>query len=422
MRYNINMKRAIKLVALVLFLSITFNAPIFVLGQEGSGVNNSKNNGFTNAEIKELNKKIQDKKDEADKIKNQQEAYQRIIRQKQSDKADLNNQLAISENRIAKAELDIESVEIDIDRTNLEIKKVNLEIKDKDEQIVQEKDHLASILRLMHKQDNKTTLEIMLLNSSFSDFISQAKYLEDINSEIGDSLDNLKIYKQQLEKQGIVLDEKKQKLDELKKELEDKRTLLVSEQENKNYILEETKQSEEEYQKLLRLAKEEQQQAAADIAGLEKTVRAKISQIENQKLEFNDSGLIWPVPKNVITSYFHDPDYPFRYIFEHPAIDIRAGQGTNLKAAASGYVARTKDGGKGYSYIMIIHGDGLATVYGHVSKIYVKEDEYVVQGQTIGLSGGLPGTPGAGRLTTGAHLHFEVRLNGIPVNPLEYLP
>lgn len=407
------MNKAVKLIIPILFLGIIFNVPDFAFGQ---------NSVTSNIKINELNQEIQAKKDRIEEIQKQQEVYQKILIQKQADKANLANQLAILDNRIAKAELDIESVEIDIDRVNLEMKKVDLEIKDKDKQITKEKDHIVSVLRLMYKQDSKTALEILLLNNSFSDFVSQIKYLEDLNSEIGESVQNLKIYKQQLEKQEVVLSNKKQEFDSLKKELEDKKELLVSEQENKGFILVQTKESEKEYQRLLRLAKQEQEQAAADIVGIEKTVRAKISKMEDKKLEFNDNGLIWPVPKNVITSYFHDPDYPFRYIFEHPAVDIRAAQGTNLKAAASGYVARAKNAGKGYSYIMIVHGDGIATVYGHVSRIYVEEDEYVVQGQTIGLTGGLPGTPGAGRLTTGPHLHFEVRLNGIPVDPLEYLP
>ena len=114
--------------------------------------------------------------------------------------------------------------------------------------------------------------------------------------------------------------------------------------------------------------------------------------------------------------------YILYYIFKNPAFDIRPSQGSTLTAAASGYVAIAKNAGKGYSYIMIVHGNGLATVYGHVSKIYVQTDEYVVQGQTIGLTGGMPGTSGAGSLTTGPHLHFEVRLNGVPVDPLDYLP
>ncbi|MFH1662064.1 MAG: peptidoglycan DD-metalloendopeptidase family protein [Candidatus Falkowbacteria bacterium] len=407
------MNKTIKLIIPILFLGIIFNAQSFVFGQEE----------IVNREIKELNRGIEENKNKLKDIQERQKSYESALRKKQGEKASLENQLAILDNRIAKAELDIENVEVEINRVNLEIKKININIEDKDNQIKKEKDRIASILRLMRKEDEKSALEIMLINNSFADFINQVKYLEDINSEIGESLDNVKKYKEELEDQKIVLDEKKLDLDEMKKELEDSKMVLISEKANKDFVLEQTQSSEKEYQRLLKLAKEEQAQANSEIVNLEKIVRDKINNLEGKKLEFNDSGLIWPVPKNTITSIFHDPDYPFRYIFEHPGIDIRAAQGTPLKAAASGYVARAKSGGaSGYGYIMIVHGDGLATVYGHVSKIYVEEDEYVIQGQTIGASGGLPGTPGAGRLTTGPHLHFEVRLDGIPVNPQEYLP
>ncbi|MBU1870974.1 peptidoglycan DD-metalloendopeptidase family protein [Patescibacteria group bacterium] len=313
-------------------------------------------------------------------------------------------------------------VTTEVERTNLEIKKTKLEIVDKNQQINKQKDHLITILQLIQKSDKNSTLEILLLNNSFTEFMGQIKYLENINSEISKNLETLKEYLQELNNQQLLLVDKNKELIKLRAQVEDKKIILADEQKNKIFILDQTKASEKEYQKLLKQAKAEQEQASAEIIDLEKVARAKLLKMQGKKLEFNDSGFIWPITKNTITATFHDPDYPFRYIFEHPGIDIRAGQGTLIKAAASGYVARAKNAGLGYSYIMIVHGNGLATVYGHVSKIYVEDNEYVVQGQAIGASGGLPGTPGAGRLTTGSHLHLEIRLNGIPINPLDYLP
>ncbi len=406
--------RKLKLLILTLIIAgFVFNVPYFALGQS---------EGEINEEIKELNSEIQGKKSKLKKIEEQKKTYSKSIIAKQQERASLANQLAILDNRIAKAELDIDGTQIEIDRVNLEIKKVNTEIKSKNEEIQKEKDHISNILKIIYKQSRVNTLEIMLLNDSLSEFLNEMKYLEDTNKEVGESLDKLKRYKRQLENSKERLNKKDEELDKKKEDLNEKKLALESEKENKFFILDQVRNSEAMYQSLLSRIKSEQSQAASDIASLEKSVRTKIANMQGERLEFNDGGLVWPVPKNVITSYFHDPEYPFRYIFEHPAIDIRAGQGTILKASASGYVARAKNAGKGYSYIMIIHGDGISTVYGHVSKIYVKEDEYVVQGQTIGLSGGMPGTPGAGRFTTGPHLHFEVRKEGIPVNPLEYLP
>ncbi len=332
------MKKLPKITVILIIGLFLFN-PTIIFGQNFDEASNQ--------EVKAINKEIQDKRERIQKMQEQQEIYAKAIKQKQTEKATLSNQLAILENRLAKAALDIESAQTEIDRTNLEIEKVNLEIGAKDQAITRQKEHIGSVIRLMQQQDNKSALEILLLNGTLNEFVSQVKYLEDINQEIGQSLDNLRQYKKDLEDKQKDLSEKKRELAKLKLDIENKKANLASEQQSKVYILDQTKSSEREYQRLLKLAKQEQQQAEYDIVNLEKVARAKLSKISGKALEFNDAGFIWPVAKNTIMAYFHDPDYPFRYIFEHPAIDIRATQGTTLRAAASGYVAIAKDAGKG---------------------------------------------------------------------------
>lgn len=130
----------------------------------------------------------------------------------------------------------------------------------------------------------------------------------------------------------------------------------------------------------------------------------------------------WPVdPSRGISAGFHDPTYPFPFL--HEAIDIRAPQNSDLVAAADGTVSEVKDDvGLGFAYLIIDHGDGYRTLYGHISKSLVAVGDHVRAGQIIAKSGGMPGTRGAGAFTTGSHLHFELRINGVPTDPTPFLP
>lgn len=374
-----------------------------------------------NAEIKQINEQIKGNKDIMQDIEAQKKEYADNIAQARAQAVTLAGEMNILDNRIAAAEIEIEGTQNLIVQTNLEMKKIAIEIESKKAEIEKEKNNIVTTLKLIYRESDISTLEVLLMNNSLTEFLNRVKYLEDVNRGIGDSLDNLKKYEADLEKSQLALDQKNESLKKLKADLEQNMLALESDKLDKTNVLEETKNSERRYQDLIAQLKKQQNDAAAEIFNLEKAVRAKLASISKTKLEFNDNGLIWPVPKDYITTYFHDPDYPFRYLFEHPAVDIRAAQGTTIIAAASGYVAHARMKGTSYAYVMIIHGGGVSTVYGHVNKILVKEDEYVSQGEPIAISGGLPGTLGSGPLTTGPHLHFEVRKDGIPVNPLEYL-
>lgn len=376
------------------------------------------------SQINDLNLKILSQKKQIEDLKNKQQEYQAQIQLKQQEKASLSNQLEILEDRLVKARIDIESANLEIDKTNLEIEKIEIDKDNLDKKIENQKIHIASLLRSLHKQDQASTLEILLLNNSLTEFLNQARYLQDTNTELGRSVEELRQNKLSLEKNIADLDQKNEEMLILKKELEQKKDSLAYEQTNKNNLLAETKASEKEYQNLIEAGKREQRQAEAAIASAEVLIRQKMTEKERQRLNDGNNTIAWPIPMNVITAGFRDKTYPYKNIIgDHSAVDIRAKQGTTISAAADGYVAKVKfDGTKNYAYIMIIHGDGLSTVYGHVSAVYVMTDQYVKQGQAIGKSGGMPGGIGSGPFTTGPHLHFEVRLNGLPVDPEKYLP
>jgi len=130
----------------------------------------------------------------------------------------------------------------------------------------------------------------------------------------------------------------------------------------------------------------------------------------------------WPVkPMYGISAIFDDPEYEQFFGFKHNAIDIPALQGTTIGSAEDGVVEEVVDNGMGYSYITVRH-NGYVTLYGHVSGFLVSTGDTVLAGAPIAYSGGMPGTPGAGNLSTGPHVHFELIAGDGHLNPLPYLP
>ncbi|MFA5070173.1 MAG: peptidoglycan DD-metalloendopeptidase family protein [Patescibacteria group bacterium] len=416
-----------------------------VNGSANSNLNRSNNNDNTNStvvsapeETGNLSSEISEKRKAIDELNQQSRVYQENISQKQKEKASLNNEIYLLNNQISLANLEITKKQTEIEQLQLEIEKTKSEIKEKEDEINQRKSRIAEFLRIIYKNGQKSYLEIVLLNDSFSDFFGQIKYTNEIQSEIKKDLDEFVVLKHDLEVKEEDLSGKKTELDDTKEVLVRQKTDLGQQVDYQNILLDQTLSSESEYQALLAELTKQQQAVEAEVSSLEKRMRAKLASEKGETYYGEFSGtFVWPVDSQVVTCGFHCDGYPYqRWLGSHPAMDISTSQGSPVYAAADGYVAIARkldwvtdaSGRKrsAYNYVSIIHNDTLSTVYGHLSRINVSEGDFVTKGQVIGASGGLPGTAGAGVFSTGAHLHFEVRKVNesgipIPVDPATYL-
>ncbi len=145
---------------------------------------------------------------------------------------------------------------------------------------------------------------------------------------------------------------------------------------------------------------------AAQSAALAERIRS--AQTGSTGTGVSDSGLIWPVDGPVTSGF------GWRWGRMHQGIDIAVPTGTSVRASASGTVIHSGWLG-GYGNLVVVdHGNGLATAYAHNSVLLVSVGQGVAQGETVALSGSTGNS-------TGPHVHFEVRVNGVAVDPLLYL-
>ncbi len=379
----------------------------------------------TAVEIDQLNKQIDARKDKIKELEDTIAKYKVNIDKKRTEAVSLKNQVSIIENRIAQAEADVNLATEKLNKTKLEIESLSITITQKQATLDKQKKITSKIIQSLHANDQKNFLEIMLTNDNFADFYNQAKYLENVYTDLGRSVKQVRLAKEDLDKKKAQAEERRKSYDVLLVQLENKKKDFNEEKGNRQTLLAETQSSELKFRTLLDSLRQQYKVVENEVRSYEDQVRKKLADQERFKnIAAKMGDFEWPVAGRYITARFHDPDYPFRRVFEHSGTDIRSPQGSPIRAANSGYVGRAKRCtlASCYSYVLLIHNGNLSTVYGHMSKISITEDQYVNKGDIIGYSGGTPGMVGSGPFVTGAHLHFEVRLNGIPVDAMNYLP
>ncbi len=374
----------------------------------------------------------------------------------------LNHQLVETKNKITNTEVQIADKEILLRDLLWELKQSETELN------IQRNVVLQYIL-LVYEEEEKfldyydessSTLKLLLADNSMSESLMGKEYLKVLEEAGREVFYELHDKKAALEAKRDKVNREREKLDELYRSLAREQQILEEGRHTKKTLLEETMGEEERYQQLLEESIQQQLESAIAIQNLQDNIEfieeklellddslEKVETLSNESEtvesleEFQmkvveESGTAdedaetadvrehvfnWPVPPMAITAYFHDPTYPKKWGI-HQAIDLRAPQYTEIRAPANGYVFQTKDNGMGYSYIILAHKNKFVTVYGHVAEIRAKAGTVVREGDVIGLTGGTPGTKGAGWQTTGPHLHFEVWHNGQQTDPLDFLP
>jgi murein DD-endopeptidase MepM/ murein hydrolase activator NlpD len=298
-----------------------------------------------------------------------------------------------------------------IDQISTSIQTKDAEVKVIAMQLEERQALLAQRLGTLYKLNRGKYLQILLSSSDFQQFGARLTYFQRVFredqgllQETKDLVTNLNAEKNQLQEQNDLLKAQHEQYAYLKDQTAQKQSQLEGEMAPKKASLV--------------LAAEDQASLEGQQSELTQAIgqdQAYIAELLSQHTfvytgESGSSGLAWPIG-GPINSYFGWRDWGDF----HRGIDIGAAYGSPVAAAASGVIVTADYLGTYGNIVIIDHLDGISTVYAHLSGFAVGTGEQVEQGQVVGWIG-LTG------LTTGPHLHFEVRVSGDFVDPLQWLP
>jgi murein DD-endopeptidase MepM/ murein hydrolase activator NlpD len=272
-------------------------------------------------------------------------------------------------------------------------------------------------VRAMDKHGRLNYLELVVTSHNFNDMVDRMLVMQDLIRGDQQLLENLRQEKVQLQQQQDALDKKKSDQDALLSQLQVQKAALDKTIADQNAALAYQQQLEVQFQQ----QRAEEEAALAQIANQIQLLQQALD-AEAQGLGGGTGQFRWPEgARYPISQPFGPSPYPFEppydgYPHFHTGIDIAGPDSTPIYAADSG-IATAYPGAYGYgNYVIIVHGNGYSTLYGHMwyFSIPAGQQVRVMRGQQIGVEG-------SSGNSTGSHLHFEIRLNDNPQNPCAYL-
>lgn len=397
--------------------------------QTGEYVSADESEAIRQQEIEEANREKAEREQQKQEYQNQISSLQSDLDALKEEQAALQEKLdGVTDQRqqaeAVKASLDsdLDNVLNQISTLNLQINAMNESIKITEEDISDSKKNINEQINLLRKRIQTSykagysdALSVVLGADSYYDSLVRTRVITEISNRDQEIINELTEEKQELEEKEAQLKQEQEELEQANSELEDSKSSLSKKIDAANAQIEDISALEAQYESDVaasqQKAKEMEDEISAAYAAIE-----NLSTSENS--EYVGGEMRWPLPdySTISSGYgwrFNGTDF-------HTGIDITGSNcmGATIVAANSGTVVKantTYTPGRGYGmYIIIDHGGGMSTLYGHCSALLVSEGQTVSRGQPIAQVGSTG-------WSTGPHLHFEVRVNGEHTNPLPYL-
>ena len=289
-------------------------------------------------------------------------------------------------------------------------------------------DSMKKRIKFMYENGNTQLIEILIESESIGDFLNKAEYISQISNYDRDMLNQFQAIVKDVEEKEAALQTEYSELEVLQNELISKQEEVQIMLDNTNVELADLEQQIGEnastLKALIAQAEEEkrkQEEAAAAAAAAQKPAQSTNSNSNSGGSTYvppsssntvvGNGKFVNPCPGAYVSSTFGYRDFDGAF---HKGLDLAASEGTPTYAAASGTVVIAGWSNSAGNWVVINHGNGLVTKYMHHSALCVSAGQTVSAGQQIGYVGNTGDS-------FGAHLHFQVELNGSAVNPQNYL-